>query len=363
MPALNGSRIRVVVIDDSPTVRDLLVDLLRAAGDMEVVGIGANGADAVRLVNRLHPDVVTMDIRMPTLDGLEATRRIMREAPTPIVIVTGSLMRGDIDLTMEALRAGALTIVNKPGLADPETCDKVVQAVRLMASVPVIHHWNRGLTSRPAVAAGRLPAGLPRPRPQPLRVIGLAASTGGPAALATILRALSAYKQFQLPLLIVQHITTGFASSLADWLSQYTDRRVALASHGDAVTAGTVWLAPDDYHIQVNGQGVVELSKQPPYHGLRPSANMLFQSLARAYGAQAAGVILTGMGDDGGEGLETLHTAGGLTIAQDEPSCVVFGMPREAIARHAVDYVLPLDRIAPLLNQLAGVGAGLASDG
>lgn len=359
MSTPNSRRIRAVVVDDSATVRDLLVAILHNAGDIEVVGTGSTGEEAIRLVSRLRPDVLAMDIRMPVMDGLEATRRIMRDTPTPIVIVTGSLMRDDIDLTLEALRAGALTIVNKPGLADPDTCDKVVQAVRLMSSVPVIHHWNRG--RRPASGAA-----TPRPRTanassRPLRVIGLAASTGGPAALATILRALPA--QFPLPILIVQHITNGFASGLAEWLSHQTDLRVALASHGDTVTAGTIWLAPDDYHLQVTGPGVVALSKQPPYHGLRPSASYLFQSLAQAYGAHAAGVILTGMGDDGCDGLETLHAAGGLTIAQNEQSCVVFGMPREAIARDAVDYVLPLDQIAPLLNQFIGVRAGTVQDG
>lgn len=360
MSTLNGRRIRAVVVDDSATVRELLVAILHNAGDIEVVGAGSNGEEAVRLVSRLRPDVLAMDIRMPVMDGLEATRRIMRDTPTPIVIVTGSLMRGDIDLTLEALRAGALTIVNKPGLADPDTCDKVVQAVRLMSSVPVIHHWDR--KHRPASAASRVfqtRAEITHPRP--LRVIGLAASTGGPAALATILRGLSA--QFPLPILIVQHITNGFASGLAEWLSHQTDLRVVLAGHGDAVLAGTVLLAPDDYHLEVNVQGVVELSKQPAYRGLRPSANYLFQSLARAYGAHAAGVILTGMGDDGCDGLEPLRAAGGLTIAQDEPSCVVYGMPREAVARNVVNHVLPLDQIAPLLNQFIGVRAGMAQDG
>jgi two-component system, chemotaxis family, protein-glutamate methylesterase/glutaminase len=362
MSTPDSRRIRAVVVDDSATVRELLVAILHNAGDIEVVGTGSTGKEAVRLVSRLRPDVLTMDIRMPVMDGLEATRWIMREVPTPIVIVTGSLMCDDIDLTMEALRAGALTVVHKPGLADSETCDKVVQAVRLMSSVLVIHHWNH--RQRPALAATASRAFQTRAeitQPRPLRVIGLAASTGGPAALATVLRGLSA--QFPLPILVVQHITKGFASGLAEWLNHQTDLHVVLAGHGDAVLAGTVLLAPDDYHLEVNVQGVVELSKQPVYRGLRPSANYLFQSLARAYGARAAGVILTGMGDDGCDGLETLHAAGGLTIAQDEQNCVVFGMPREAIARHAVDYVLPLDQIAPLLNRFTKIRAGMVQDG
>jgi two-component system chemotaxis response regulator CheB len=355
------SRIRVVVVDDSPTVRDLLIAILQNADDIDVVGSGANGEDAVRLVDRLRPDVLTLDIRMPVMNGLEATRRIMREAPMPIVIISGSAMRSDIDLTIEALQAGALTVVNKPGLADSETCDKVVQAVRLMAGVPVIHHWNR--LTQPVAAATAPPSvewrGKPA-RPDKIEVIGIAASTGGPSALATILRQLPA--RFPMPILIVQHITNGFASGLAEWLSHQTDLCVNLAGHGDALTPGTILIAPDNYHMQVNARGVVELCKEAPYRGLRPSANPLFQSLAHVYGPRAAGVILTGMGDDGSDGLESLHAAGGLTIAQDEQSSVVFGMPHEAIARNAIEFILPIEQIGLLLNQLADLPAGVTRD-
>jgi two-component system chemotaxis response regulator CheB len=330
----------------------LLVAVLEAAPGVQVVGTGMNGEDALRLVSRLRPDVVTMDVRMPRMDGLEATRRIMREMPTRIVIVSASMMHADMDLAFEALKAGALTVVRKPGLQDPETCGKIVQAVRLMAGVPVIHHWGR--TERRvsvACAEGRasgspaheLPFDIRNSKPD-IRIVGIASSTGGPAALAALLGELPA--SFPLPILVVQHVTPGFTVGLAEWLGIQTRLSVSVAGHGETPRAGTVLIAPDDYHMQVDRRGVVELVKESPYKGLRPSANYLFSSLARAFGSKAMGIILTGMGDDGVNGLEALHRSGGLTLAQDESSSVVYGMPREAVARSAVDRVLPLNQMA-----------------
>jgi two-component system chemotaxis response regulator CheB len=295
-----------------------------------------------------------MDVRMPKMDGLEATRRIMRDMPTRIVIVADSMMRADMDLTFEALKVGALTAVRKPGLHDPETCDKVVQTVRLMADVPVIHHWGR--TERRVSSEGRTPTFTMgdlkfdlrhSTRLADIRIIGIASSTGGPAALASVLGELPA--SFRLPILVAQHITPGFAVGLAEWLNTQTSLSVRTAGHGETPQPGTVLVAPDDYHLQVNLRGVVELVKELPYKGLRPSANYLFRSLAGTFGSKAMGIILTGMGDDGVEGLEALHRGGGLTIAQDEESCVVYGMPREAVVRNAVDQVLALDQIARTL--------------
>ncbi len=350
--------IRAVVVDDTTTARELLVAVLQSVEGIHVVGVGATGQEAVRLTKRLRPDVVTMDIVMPHMDGLEATRHIMRHCPTPIVIVTGDLTRAEKDLTFEALRAGALTLVRKPGLADPEACDKLVQTVRLMAKVPVVHHWGRKdewPSEKPGVSPVRI-AAIPSPPlidagdRRGIAIIGMAASTGGPAALATVLRSLPA--DFPVPIVVVQHITRGFVSGLAEWLDGETPLRVSLAAHGDVPQPGTVLLALDDYHLQVNGRGVIELCKEPPYKGLRPSANYMFRSLARAYGPRAVGIVLTGMGDDGATGLEALHVAGGLTLAQDEQTCVVYGMPHEAVIRRAIDRVLTPDQIAATLARL-----------
>jgi two-component system chemotaxis response regulator CheB len=351
---------RAIVIDDSPTAQKLLVTILQEAEGIEVVGVGRDGEEAVRLTRRLRPDVVTMDVRMPKMDGLEATRRIMHETPTPIVIVTADLMQADMNLTFEALRAGALTVVGKPGLDDTETCAKVIQTVRLMADVPVVHHWDRRewrppealeMPHPPALANATVPLAK-RESQRHWQMIGIASSTGGPATLAKILAQLPT--SFPVPILVVQHVTNGFVTGLAEWLDSVTPLHVGLASHGETPQPGAVLFAPDDYHIQVNSQGVVELYKGPPYKGLRPSANYLFHSLARAYGRRVIGIVLTGMGDDGAEGLLAMRQAGGLTLAQDEQTCVVYGMPREAIALDAVDEVLPLDQIAPTLDRLTG---------
>jgi two-component system chemotaxis response regulator CheB len=288
------------------------------------------------------------------MDGLEATSHIMRTVPTPIVVVTSSLLRADVDLTFEALKAGALTVLRKPGLNDPETCERVIQTVRLMSEVPVIHHWGR---RERTTAEGKedeitpmRTSALQRQSQRQVQVIGIASSTGGPAALAAVLRPLS--EDFPVPIVGVQHITRGFAGGLADWLGGETALRVGIAGHGDVPRPGTFLLAPDDYHMQINAWGIIELNKEPPFKGLRPSANHLFHSLARNYGPRAVGVVLTGMGDDGAEGIQELHDAGGLTLAQNEQSCVVYGMPREAVVRNAVDLVLAPGEIASLIGQL-----------
>jgi two-component system chemotaxis response regulator CheB len=341
--------IQVVVVDDSPVARELQVQLLQSANDIQVVGVGSNGEDAIKLARRLRPDVIALDVVMPKMDGLEATRRIMREVPTRIVIVTGNLMRSGEELTFQALRAGALTVIHKPGLADPETCDRLIHTIRLMADVPVVHHWGRaesGGEPRPA----EIPSTEAR-RQVGVQMVGIASSTGGPAALSAILRQLP--PDFPAPLLIVQHITQGFITGLAEWLDGETPLHVGLVGHGDRPLPGSAVLAPDDYHIRVNPHGIVELTKEPTYRGLRPSANYLFHSLAESYGPSAVGVVLTGMGDDGADGLAALRTAGGLTIAQDEKSSVVYGMPHEAVIRGAVSRVLPLEQIGVTLVRLA----------
>jgi two-component system chemotaxis response regulator CheB len=292
----------------------------------------------------MRPDVLTMDVRMPIMDGLEATRHIMRQVPTPIVIVTGNLMHADMDVTFEALRAGALTVVLTPGLADPEGCAKVIQSVRLMAKVPVVHHWGH---KPPSLST---PDHRPFPQPDTIKMIGIAASTGGPGTLARLLRKLPG--NYPIPILIVQHVSRGFVTGLAEWLNGETELEVRLANHGDLTRGGMVLIAPDDYHLQVNTGGLIQLNHEAPYKGLRPSANYLFHSLATSFCRQAAGIVLTGMGDDGAEGLRALRQAGGVTIAQDKDSCVVYGMPEQAVLLDAVDHILTPEELALALNRL-----------
>jgi two-component system chemotaxis response regulator CheB len=354
--------IKIVLVDDSATSREMLLGLFQDSPDVQIVGTGFNGEDAVALVNRLHPDVVIMDIKMPKLDGLEATKRIMRENPTPIVLVSGSKMSKDVDLTFKALRAGALTVLDKPGMNDPQTCSQIVKTVRLMADVPVIHHWRTRDASIKAPQptqvlelAGDFDLKI-KEYISEIKVIGIAASTGGPAALLTVLRGLT--KDFPLPILVVQHITEGFAGGLARWLKTNLSLEVVLASEREMLKPGKVYLAPDDFHLQVDQRSMIQLTKDAAYKGLRPSANNLFASMAHVFGHHAFGIILTGMGDDGANGAVALHAAHGLVVVQDEQSSVVYGMPREIKMRNAADYVLNLEQIASLLSRFDHSNAG-----
>jgi len=341
--------IRVMVVDDTSTVRDMLTAIMHTAGDIEVVGTASNGKDAIRIVKRIHPDIVTMDIDMPQMNGMEAIQHIMREAPTRIIVVSG-LMHNEVELTFKAIQTGAVTAIRTPKLSDPETCNQLIQTIRLMADVPVVHRWDKKKEHKilQAMPAESLP--IDERDFRDISIIGIAASTGGPGAVATILRPLSAH--FSIPILVVQHVTKGFATGMANWLNGETKLKVSLAKSGDIPHSGTVLLAPDDQHMSVTANGRVELNQQAPYKSLRPSANYLFHSLARYYGPRALGIILTGMGDDGAEGLKAMRQAGAKTIAQDEQSSVVFGMPREAILIEAAGQVCSLEQIAVILKDI-----------
>lgn len=343
--------IRVLVAEDSVTVRELLVAILESDPEIRVVGQAKNGVEAVELANRLRPHLITMDVHMPLMDGLEATKEIMVQAPTPIIIVSSSASGPDVELSLNALRAGALMLVAKPD--DPQSPlfdgrqGQFVTMVKAMADVKVVRRWSR----RTAAAA------RPREPPttisrRPLRVVAVAASTGGPAGLQQILQALP--PDFPVPILAVQHIAQGFVEGLATWLNSSCGLRVMVAEHQVPLRARTVFLAPDDRHLGVGRSGGVELSDAQPIDGFRPSATYLFESVARAFGSGVLGVVLTGMGKDGVAGLHTLKAQGGQVIAQDEASSVVYGMPGETVAAGLADAVLPLEEIARKLQELAG---------
>jgi len=351
-------------------IRDALVATLETAVGIEVVGVGAESKDALRLTQRLRPDVIAMGTLALGPNGLQAIRHIMRTVPTSIIVMamprdlmpkegTGHMTQNDIDYAFEALRAGALTVVNEPVPSNRATYTELIDAVRLMAEVPVIHHWDRGAQAAQVRAVQTGTASQRREslspevwaeKQQHIEIIGIAASTGGPAAMTVLLRNLPA--EFPLPIVLVQHVTHGFGDGLTKWLNSQTPLHVRIACDGEQPQAGTVLISPDDYHLQLNRLGKIELNREQPYKGLRPSANFLFRSMACAYGPRAMGIVLTGMGDDGVEGLTQLHQVGGLTIAQDEQSSVVYGMPYEAVTRRAVDRVLALEQIALLLGQL-----------
>jgi two-component system chemotaxis response regulator CheB len=344
--------IRVLVAEDSPTYRELLVAILQNVPDLQVIGTARDGAEAVRLAKRLKPDVITMDIYMPEMDGFEATRQIMTEIPCPVVIISASTAKGLQDLTFNALRAGALSVLEKPTLQDPpEAYEALAAQVKLMSEVKVVRRWGKSM----APSEPKLPATTPSPPlvqngNSKIQLVAIAASTGGPGILAEILSKLPA--DFPAPILIVQHITPGFGTGLADWLNQQTPLQVRLACHADEPKPGQVLIAPDDAHMVVNSMGLIALSDSPPVHGLRPAADYLFNSIARVYGATAIGIILTGMGNDGAEGLQAMRRAGAHTVAQDKGTCVVFGMPAVAIELGAAEQVLPAKQIAAAIMAL-----------
>jgi two-component system chemotaxis response regulator CheB len=342
--AVGGGRRRVLVVDDSASARRLLVEILNHDPQLRVAGEAADGSEAVRLTERVQPEVIVMDVLMPVLDGLAATRRIMQLRPTPIVLVSAGVDSLETNRSFEAIRAGALTLLAKPHGPGhpgfPEQAAELRTTVKLMADVKVVRQRCPS-TARPAPATPGREAG------RQARIAAIGASTGGPAALATILAALPATTP--VPILVVQHITAGFHQGLADWLDAVTPMTVRLAADGLPLGPGEVLIAPPGRHLGVSPTRRVALSPAPPVGGHRPSVTHLFGSVAEAYGAAAVGVILTGMGDDGADGVRALSGAGGLVLAQDEASSVVFGMPREACATDAVDRVVPLAEMAAAL--------------
>lgn len=345
--------IRVLVADDSPTVRTLLVQILNDDPEIRVVGEARNGDEAVALAESLRPDLVTMDVHMPGMDGLTATKEIMIRAPTPIVIVTSSARSRDVEASLATLRIGALDLLQKPSSpAAPDfeaTAKRLVAAVKAMSQVKVVRHWRQGPSPAPTP---RVPPSTAPGTPAELRarVVAIASSTGGPAALQQVLSALPA--GFAAPILVVQHITSGFTSGLARWLDSSCTLRVKVAEADEALAPGTVYIAPDDRHLGASDKATVVLSGTAPVGGFRPSGTFLFESVARAFGASALAVILTGMGDDGVLGLHAVRKAGGRVIAQDEPSSVIFGMPRAAVEAGLANLVLPIDAVAPRLLAL-----------
>ena len=345
--------IRVLVVDDSPLVRTILVSMLKSVPGFEIVGEARDGEEAVRLTASLRPDVITMDIRMPRINGLEATRQIMRTTPTPIVVVANSVYESDLNIAFNAVEAGALTVVEKPrGLSETDfdaVRDQLVTTVRLMSDIQVVTLWSNDqqatqVTRRPV----RLDTG-PAVRPE---LIAIGASTGGPGILHQILRSLPG--DFSIPITVVQHITPGFGQGFAQWLGSVTPLQVALAQDGERLAPGRVFIAPDDLHLTVTAGGTIRLERSEPISGRRPSATCLFESAAKAYGSATLGIILTGMGDDGVEGLAAIRQAGGRVIAQNEESCVVYGMPKAAIEQGVVDQVLAPDDIASTLRGFNG---------
>jgi two-component system chemotaxis response regulator CheB len=349
------AKVRVLMVEDSATIRGRLEEILASDPEIELVGTAGDGKMAIELCEKLRPNVVTMDMMLPVMSGLAATEYIMAHFPTPILIVSASTNRGEVFKTYEALAAGAVDVLDKP--SGDETDDawerRFLSTLKLVSRIRVITHPRarlaaslpRSLLSQSA-SPGQIAAG------RDYDVVAIGASTGGPGAILQLLTALPA--NFSLPILLVLHINEMFAPAFAEWLDGQTGRRAAYARDGDPIMAhaGRVVMAPAGHHMLVRG-GRLRLTLDPERHSCRPSVDVLFESVARDYGPSAVAVLLTGMGRDGAAGLLDIRRAGGFTIAQDEATSVVYGMPREAAMIGAAMRVLPLPEIGLAIAALA----------
>jgi two-component system, chemotaxis family, protein-glutamate methylesterase/glutaminase len=346
------SPIRVLIVDDSQVVRDFMTYILSSDPAIKVIGTVGSGEEAVQMVREKRPDIVTMDINMPKMDGFEATRLIMEATPTPIVIVSASWDPRELEKTFRAMEAGALAAVKKPvGVAHPDyqkQAKELIQTVNLMSEVKVVGRRPRKTyrTDIPEAAA----AGMETPATMDVEVVAIGASTGGPPVIEAILSGLP--KNFPAPLLIVQHISAGFVQGFADWLANASGLPVNLATDGEYPLPGHVYIAPDDVQMGMDITGRISLNKSAPENGLRPSVAYLFRSVAAVCGKNAVGVLLTGMGKDGAYELKLMKEKGAVTIVQDRDSCIVFGMPGEAVALNAAANILSPVKIAKFLSGL-----------
>ncbi|MGB8217669.1 MAG: chemotaxis response regulator protein-glutamate methylesterase [Candidatus Methanoperedens sp.] len=378
-------RIKVLVVDDSAFMRKAITDILSSSQDIEVIGKARNGKEAFEKVIELKPDVVTLDMEMPVLDGLQTLGYIMSECPTPVIMLSGAESK-HADVTMTAFEYGAVDFILKPSgnisLDMNKIKDEMVKKVKAAARVEthklgfIQKHGkndNAGISGmedfkdarkKPKVITGEEKHNVdftepvePDKKSKFKKIIIIGTSTGGPRALAQVIPLLPS--NLNAPVLVVQHMPAGFTKSLAERLDSQSGIKVREALDGDIVRPGTVLIAPGDYHMtvrqkEINGKTkeVIALDKSEKVQGVRPSVDVLLNSVASIYGANSVGVILTGMGSDGTDGIRKLKSAGGKVIAEDESTCVVYGMPRSIIEKRLADYVLPINKIAESIAQI-----------
>lgn len=342
----------VLVVDDSAFMRKLISEMVSSSGEFRVAGTARNGLEAVEKVHSLAPDLVTLDIEMPQLDGIGALGYIMSEAPRPVVMLSGAATGDASDLAIRALELGAVEFVRKP--SGPISMDLDSVRDQLLVALRAARGVNLGGVE--VLARPRTPPSLPviEHTGGATRVVAIAASTGGPRALAELIPSLP--RRLGAAVLVVQHMPPGFTRSLAERLDAQSELSVCEATDGDVVQHDRVYVAPGGFHMRISvsdGAPVIALDESPAIWGVRPSADPLFKSVAEVFGERAVGVVLTGMGRDGAEGLLAIHQAGGVGLAQDAATSTIYGMPRAAVATGGVDRELALGAMASVIGSIA----------
>jgi two-component system chemotaxis response regulator CheB len=343
-----NTKIRIVLVEDSDVQRDVLVQLIDLDPDMRVIGVAKNGVEAIEVLKQIKPDLVLMDLHMPKMNGVETIRHLMRDNPLPIVAISASDQIESVGC-YDALEAGALAFVEKPIAKKhpryPFLCELLLKTIKLMSQVKVVRRREISKIKHPSfeIPQKNKLAALTRE----IKMIAVGASTGGPVVLKTIL---SGLPESFAPIIIVQHIAPGFIQGLAKWLSQTTNHRVEIASHARLLERNCVYLAPDNHQIGVLGNGYIFLRDKSQSNEICPSINFLFNSVAEMMEHESIGILLTGMGNDGAEGLKKMRDSGAITIAQDEKSSLIYGMPRQAVLLNAAGFVLTPEEIIEVIR-------------
>lgn len=334
--------IKVLIVEDSVAAQQLLTHILNGEPGIQVIGTASNGAEAIKFVNKIKPDVITMDYYLPDATGLQVAREIMETKPVPIIIVSSTWTADQYSEAFNLMDAGAVGTMKRPpgpGHSEHESLAKeLVQLIKSMSEIKVVRRSPKFKSKQ--FEAAQIPFVASR-------IVAIGASTGGPPVLDTILSQLP--PDYPYPIAVVQHIADGFLDGLVNWLQPKCKLKIHIATDNQLLEPGNVYIAPDRFHLGVTAQEKTVLSTSEPEHGIRPSVCYLFRSVAQVYGSRAIGILLTGMGKDGAEGLQMMREKGAITIVQDKDTSAVFGMPNEAIKLGAAQFILPPDKIAQSL--------------
>ena len=346
---MSSNRPTVLVVDDSAFMRRVIGEIIDGSPEFRVVGRARNGHDALRQIHALAPDIVTLDVEMPELDGVETLGYIMSETPRAVVMLSAAATQGGVDLTLRCLELGAVDFVRKPtGVGSRDLSTVSATLIDALRAATEVNLQGVQLLARPRFVT---PAPVVRSRSDATIAVAIASSTGGPRALAEVIPALPG--DLLAAVLVVQHMPPGFTRSLANRIDGMSELRVTEAEHGEPVVVNRVYLAPGGLHMRVVSSGpgawTIALDDGPAMHGVRPSADRLFESVAEQFGPSSIGVVLTGMGKDGAEGLRAIRAAGGAGIVQDRATSTIYGMPQAALKRAGAEMIVGLPSVAPTI--------------